>query len=1050
MRFYYNFCLLPVLFFCPLLHAQTTLTLDDWKEYKFRNIGPAGMSGRITAIDVDPFDDSRIFLGAASGGLWLSENGGISFRPIFDDQSNLSIGSIKINPRNPSHIWVGTGEGNPRNSLNTGNGIYKSLDGGLTWKCMGLENTKVIHRIIINKDNPDIVYAAAMGSPWGPTNERGVYKTIDGGITWKRILFVNNLTGAADMIADPTNPDKLIASMWEHERKPWFFNSGGEGSGLYITYNGGDSWDKIEAKDGLPKGKLGRIGLAIAASKPQTIYALVEAKENGLYKSEDGGKKWRLVQNKDIGGRPFYYSEIYVDPQNENRLYNVHTYLSRSDDGGKSFYNIADYGNAVHPDHHALWIHPQQPSFLIDGNDGGAAISKDMGKSWTFISNLPVGQFYHVNVDNANPYNVYGGMQDNGSWVGPSAVLKPGGIRNSDFRELYFGDGFDVLPVPNNPRYCYAMSQGGNVALCDIQTGQSRFIKPNHPEGLPLRFNWNAAIAQSPFDSCSIYFGSQFLHHSRDCGRNWKIISPDLTTNDSTKQQQQKTGGLTYDVTGAENHTTIVAIAPSPLDPNLVWVGTDDGNVQLTIDGGNTWQNLSGKLKGMPAAAWVPQIVASPNNKGEAWVVVNNYRQNDYSPYAYYTQDYGRSWKRIADEKQIKGFVLSFVADVIQPNLWFLGTDVGLYISLDGGEHWQQWSKGLPQVQISDMKIQEKEGDLIIATFGRALWILDNLNPLRELAKGTFTEKDSLQLFASSDTYDWNFRSYDGVRFYAQGDFSGSNENKGQANLYLWTAAKDKKSEDNAKVKESESKIKVRWLNEAGDTIRKYTVKANGGLQAFSWGMNEDGKRRLSRRDVEKDADLPGGVGVLPGRYKCIVIYNNFKDSTWLTVKADPRIFFDESLAKAKVKLQKEFEVLNEKAGLAYTWVRDAKKQIKSMDGIKVFQQDSIKKQLEKMTKPLNAQLDSLEALFFLPEDTKGIAYDDDKITSKLQNAESYLSTSDGSFSGNALHAIKEAEDSIADALQAIKKFDEEKWKPYEQKLKGLSISLFPIQNKLE
>ncbi|MBK7221044.1 MAG: hypothetical protein IPH94_06805 [Saprospiraceae bacterium] len=532
--------------------SQSPIELENWKELKFRNIGPAGMSGRITAIDVDPTDDNKIFLGSASGGVWLSENGGISFTPIFDDQSSLAIGSIKICPKNPSQILVGTGEGNPRNSLNTGNGIYKSLDGGKTWKCMGLEKTKTIHRIVIHKDNPDIVFAAAMGSPWGPNEDRGVFKTTDGGKTWKKILYVNTSTGAADMVVDPSNPEKMIVSMWEHERKPWTFISGGPGSGIYMTFDGGDTWKKLSSEDGIPKGKLGRVGLAIAPSAPNIIYSLIEAKENGLYKSEDGGLKWKLVQNKDIGNRPFYYSEIYVDPKNENRLYNVFTYLTRSDDGGKSFYNIADYGNAVHPDHHALWIHPQNSEYIIDGNDGGAAISRDMGKSWHFISNLPVGQFYHVNVDKDKPYNVYGGMQDNGSWVGPSAVLKPGGIRNTDFQELYFGDGFDVVPQPGNSRFGYAMSQGGNVAFYDRQTGQNRFVKPNHPEGVTLRYNWNAAIAQHPHDSCSLYFGSQFVHFSKDCGRSWKLISPDLTTNDTTKQDQTKTGGLTLDVTGAE------------------------------------------------------------------------------------------------------------------------------------------------------------------------------------------------------------------------------------------------------------------------------------------------------------------------------------------------------------------------------------------------------------------------------------------------------------------------------------------------------------------
>jgi photosystem II stability/assembly factor-like uncharacterized protein len=694
------------------------------------------------------------------------------------------------------------------------------LDGGKTWKCMGLEKTKTIHRIIIHKDNPDIVFAAALGSPWGPNDERGVFKTTDGGKTWKKILYVNATTGAADMVADPTNPEKIIVSMWEHERKPWTFISGGPGSGIYMTFDGGDTWKKLSSEDGIPKGKLGRVGLAIAPSAPNIIYSLIEAKENGLYKSEDGGLKWKLVQNKDIGNRPFYYSEIYVDPKNENRLYNVFTYLTRSDDGGKSFYNIADYGNAVHPDHHALWIHPQNSEYIIDGNDGGAAISRDMGKSWHFISNLPVGQFYHVNVDKDKPYNVYGGMQDNGSWVGPSAVLKPGGIRNTDFQELYFGDGFDVVPQPGNSRFGYAMSQGGNVAFYDRQTGQNRFVKPNHPEGVTLRYNWNAAIAQHPHDSCSLYFGSQFVHFSKDCGRSWKLISPDLTTNDTTKQDQTKTGGLTLDVTGAETHTTILCIAPSPLDDQIIWVGTDDGNIQLTMDGGKSWTNLNSRIKGLPANAWVPQIEVSSRYKGEAWVVVNNYRQNDYSAYAYHTTDFGKNWRRIADDNQIKGFVVSMVHDPIAPSLWFLGTDVGLYVSLDEGKNWQHWIHDFPQVQVSDMKIQQDENDLVVATFGRAIWILDNIVPLRELANKTFTTSDSLHLFGCPPVFDWFYRSYDGVRFFAQGDFTGANENKGQATMYVWTPPQTKNKADGKKRKKNQ-RIRKLKLRSGGSTRRE-------------------------------------------------------------------------------------------------------------------------------------------------------------------------------------------------------------------------------------
>lgn len=558
-------------------------------------------------------------------------------------------------------IWVGTGEGNPRNSLNGGYGIYKSLDGGRSWKSMGLENTRHIHRVVIDPTNPNTVYAAAIGSPWGNHPERGVYKTTDGGNTWNLILHTNTSSGAADLIMDPTNPNKLIAAMWEHKRDPWFFNSGGQGSGLYITHDGGNNWKKITDKEGLPEGELGRIGIAIAPSKPAIIYALIEAKKNALYKSEDGGFSWKMINDKgEIGDRPFYYSEIYVDPQNENRLYSIFTYVNVSQDGGKSFEMLMPaYGvsNGVHPDHHAWWIHPENGNFMIDGNDGGMNITYDGGKTWRFIGNLPVAQYYHINTDNEYPYNVYGGMQDNGSWRGPAYVWKAQGIRNSYWQEISFGDGFDVVPDKDDSRYGYTMSQQGNVQRYDHVTGNNYGVKPTHPDPkVYLRYNWNSAIGQDPFNNSTVYFGSQFVHKSTDKGLTWKIISPDLTTNDPEKQKQSESGGLTMDATGAENHCTILVIEPSPIEEGMLWVGTDDGQVQITKDGGVTWSNVTSAIKGMPKGAWIPQIKASNKNKGEALLLVNDYRRFNYTPYAYRTKDYGKTWQRIVSEKDVKSF----------------------------------------------------------------------------------------------------------------------------------------------------------------------------------------------------------------------------------------------------------------------------------------------------------------------------------------------------------------------------------------------------------
>ena len=640
--------LLFLLGFCStlVLSAQSFDT-ELLRDVKPRNIGPAGMSGRVTAIDVVLSNPDVMYVGTASGGLWKSTSGGIKWDPIFDHEVTASIGAVAIQQSNPSVIWVGTGEGNPRNSLNGGYGIYKSLDGGKSWKSMGLEKTRHIHRVVIDPTNPDVVYVGAIGSPWGEHAERGVFKTTDGGKTWKKILYTNNKSGIADLVMDPQNPNKLFAAMWEHKRDPWFFKSGGSGSGLYMTHDGGENWKKITDKEGFPKGDLGRIGVAISRGEPNVVYALVEAKKNALYKSTDGGFKWAKINDKnDIGNRPFYYSEIYVDPQNENRVYSIFTYVNVSEDGGKNFKQLMPaYGvsNGVHPDHHAWWIHPENGKFMIDGNDGGMNITKDGGKTWRFIGNLPVAQFYHINVDQEYPYNVYGGMQDNGSWRGPAYVWRAQGIRNSYWQEIAFGDGFDVVPDLDDSRYGYAMSQQGFVSRYDWQTGNNFSVRPTSPDAdTRLRFNWNAGIGQDPFNNSTVYFGSQFVHKSTDKGLTWEVISPDLTTNDPAKLKQSESGGLTMDATGAENHCTILVIEPSPVERNMLWVGTDDGRVHYTQNGGANWTDVSKNLKDLPKGSWIAQIKASATKRGEALLVANDYRRYNYTPYVYRTKNYGK------------------------------------------------------------------------------------------------------------------------------------------------------------------------------------------------------------------------------------------------------------------------------------------------------------------------------------------------------------------------------------------------------------------------
>ncbi|MCB0495363.1 MAG: hypothetical protein KDC79_04465 [Cyclobacteriaceae bacterium] len=904
---------------------------------KPRNIGPGGMSGRVTALDVVHSNPQVIYAGTASGGLWKSESGGISWKPVFDSVNVLSIGAVAICQQNTDVVWAGTGEGNPRNSVSGGYGVYKSLDGGKTWNLMGLEKTRNIHRIIIDKTNPDIVYVGAIGSSWGQHPERGVFKTTDGGKTWKHILKVNESTGLGDMVVDPHNPNKLIAAMWEHQRKPWTFTSGGPGSGLYLTYDGGENWKKLTDKDGLPKGELGRIGLAIAPSDPNRVYALVESKKNALYRSDDGGEHWTKTDDKeDIGNRPFYYSDIFVDPVNENRVYSVFTYINVSEDGGKSFERWADsyVQNGVHPDHHAFYVHPTDPNFIIEGNDGGLNITRDRGKHWRFAENIPVAQYYHINVDNDFPYNVYGGMQDNGSWVGPAYVLKSGGIRNSYWQEVFFGDGFDSFADPDDNRYGYAMSQEGYVGRFDKETGYVKMIRPTHPDpDVKLRFNWNAAIAQDPFSHSTIYYGSQFLHKSTDKGDTWEIISPDLTTNDPEKQKQYLSGGLTMDATGAENYTTIVSIEPSSLERGLIWVGTDDGNLQLTRDGGKTWTNMTPRITGMPKGAWIPQIRASHFNAGEAYVIVNNYRQFDFKPYLFHTSDYGQTWQQLLNQDETFGYTLALAQDIKEPNLLFLGTEHGLYISLDKGSSWSKWTDGYPNVSTMDLAIQPREQDLVIGTFGRAAWVIDDIRPFREMAqKGTGVLKQTIKVYPTPNAYITANQQASGTRFAADAIYMGENRPRGAMVTYSVNKPEEKKTGEatatSSKKKGKKSKKSAPVVEAKKDTskiaydtitfmvydqenqlIRTIKNKYDkNGLFRMYWGMDEKGVRFPSRQEPRNNNRERGGVDVLPGTYKIVMSFGDAKDSTSINVKFDPRLSISEETLEANYKASKNLE----------------------------------------------------------------------------------------------------------------------------------------------
>ena len=982
------------------------------KGMKARSLGPAGMSGRIAAIDAVVSNPDVIYVGAATGGVWKSTNGGITWKPIFDEQPVASIGAVAVFQPNPDIVWVGTGEGNPRNSSSVGNGVYKSLDGGETWHYLGLMGTEKIHRIILHPTDPNIAYVAALGPTWGESPWRGVFKTTDGGKTWKKILFVNEKTGCADLVMDPKNPNKLFAAMWQHRRWPWYFQSGGPGSGLYVTYDGGETWKKLTSEDGLPEGDLGRIGLAIARSNPDVVYALIEAKKNVLCRSDDGGKSWRVVnKSPNIAPRPFYFADIRVDPENENRLYNLHNSITVSEDGGKTFKSLTT--RRVHPDHHALWIHPENGRFMINGNDGGIYISRDRGKTWRFVETLPLAQFYHISVDNEIPYNIYGGMQDNGSWRGPSDVWENGGIRNYHWKEVGFGDGFATLADPNDPTIGYSMSQGGFLRRFNTVTGERKDIRPWGPDTVKLRFNWNAAIAIDPFDPNVIYYGSQFVHMSPDRGDTWRIISPDLTTNDPTKQKQHESGGLTRDVTAAENYTSILTIAPSPVQKGVIWVGTDDGQVHVTTDGGNTWKNLTSRIpKEVPPNTWCPHIEASKFEADAAYIVFDDHRRNNWKTYVFKVSDFGRKWTSLTRNDptegtdQIWGYAHVIEQDPVKKELLFLGTEFGLWVSFDEGRYWMKWTQGLPTVAVRDLVVHPRDHDLVIGTHGRAAYVIDDIRPLRELTE-TLRQKP-LHVFDIPRTYQHVVRQPDGFRFTGDALFRGESRPYGALITY-WirpdlieetsTQSTDEAeaAADNDVQDKKKPKVKIEILDASGQVIRKMDGPMEKGINRVSWDLRTDGFKFPSlaeKEDPRTRRFRPRGPEVLPGSYTVKIKMGSHEAQRVVEVLPDPRVEIPLAERKAKFEMLRE---VGEKIEVVSEAINRIKKVRRTMDQVMEQVKDRKDEQaaaLKQSVKKLRKRLMEVATLFVDPPDREGIHARDRTVIARLGYVARSLSSS--------------------------------------------------------
>jgi photosystem II stability/assembly factor-like uncharacterized protein len=895
---------LAVLLCASAVNAQISVLkgMELFGDLKARHIGPALMSGRVTDIEGHPTDSKVIYIGTAGGGVWKSQDGGVLFNPIFDgglQELPQSIGAVAIDPSDPDNtVWVGTGEVWTRNSVSIGDGLFKTVDGGKNWKKMGLEKTERISAVEVNPKDSKTVYVGAMGALWGDSEDRGVYKTTDGGATWTKVLYVNATTGCSELVMDPQNPNILYAAFWEFRRTGYSFNSGGINSSLYKSSDGGATWTKIH--NGFPTGKLGRIAVTVAPSNSNILYAVVEAEkaeEKGLYRSDDAGTTWKhLNSDFELTVRPFYFSRISVDPKNPEVVAKAGLSGSISHDGGKTFKGLG----MMHSDIHDIWFDVHDSEKLFSATDGGLYRSLNGGTTMEMIENLPICQFYHVSVDNQVPYNIYGGLQDNGSWYGPSA--SPGGVEARDWNSVGYGDGFRVYPHPTNPNIVYSEMQGAEgVWRYDKQIQQVKVIKPFPVQGDPkFRFNWNAAITTSLHEPDRLYIGSQFLHRSNDKGDNWVKISPDLTTNDPTKQQQESSGGLSADNSGAENHCTIFTIAESPLDANMIWVGTDDGNVQLTKDGGKTWTNLTLNVKGLPAKTWCYHIEASVHDINTAYAVFDGHTKNDMATYVYKTTDAGKTWSSIVTP-DIHGFARNLQEDRINPNLLFLGTEFGLYITIDGGLSWLKFTNGVPSAAVHYIEEHPMMNDIILGTHGRGIIIIDDITPLRQLTPEVTAKK--LHFFKSMPFELDETSNFGGSSGETQ--FVGANPSTSAKIIYYLSS------------RHTFGKMTLDIYDENDKWITSLSPGKQKGINIVEWGFNSMAPTVATGKTIATGAMFAPRVPA--GNYKVVIMKGSERFETTVQVTYPKKsIYTLEERAKQQETVKTMYAMTEELAYMVY------------------------------------------------------------------------------------------------------------------------------------
>jgi photosystem II stability/assembly factor-like uncharacterized protein len=897
-----------------------------FKGMKYRNIGPYRGGRSLTASGI-PGDPNTYYFGATGGGVWKSTDGANTWTSVFDHDGAPAIGSLAVSPSDPSIVYVGTGEACIRGNISHGDGVWKTLDGGKSWKNVGLMDTRSIGKVIVNPRNPDIVFVAALGHPYGPNTERGVFRSLDGGKNWEKVLYKDENTGAVDIAFDPKNPNMLFASLWQARRTPWSLASGGPGSGVYRSNDGGATWKHLE-EHGLPKGPYGRIGLAVAANS-ERVYAIIEAKDTGgIYRSDDGGDTWQLVNGShSLYQRPWYYMHIIADPQDPETVYVLDVEFFKSTDGGRSFNKV----KVPHGDNHGLWIDPKNPQRMIASNDGGVTVTLDGGRTWTRQDNQPTAQFYHVIADTRTPYYVYGSQQDNSS-VGIASRSDDGTIGRDNWYPVGGGEAGYIAPYPPDPNIVYAGEYEGNITRFDRRTNQVQNIAV-YPEltdargAAPLehRFQWTAPIVISPQDPNTLYYGGERIFKTTDGGAHWEAISPDLTRNDKSKQQPS--GGLiTIDDTGTEYYDTVFAIAPSPLEKGLIWAGSDDGLVQVTRDEGKSWTNVT--PKDLPEWSRISLIEASPHDAGTAYVAVDRHQNDDLRPYIYKTTDYGKSWTKITSGIPDNVFARAVREDPKKKGLLYAGTERGVFVSFDDGAHWRAMQLNLPIAPVHDLII--KDDDLVVATHGRSFWILDDVSPLRQFADSVGNEPVHLYRPATA------FRVHMGEAP-PHSSFAGQNPPSGAAiYYYLKEAPKDQE-------------VKIEILDASGKVVRDYSskrtvpleeprdpdekkpekeIKAEAGLNRFIWDLHYQSANRVPGYYLWEYGDGAKGPLAVPGSYQVRLTAANKTQTAPLELKLDPRVKVSQADLEKQFNLEAELRDQLNRVYDAVNQIQDLRDQV--------------------------------------------------------------------------------------------------------------------------